>query len=182
MANMAYMEQSRKTCSPVKKYTLYIHVSKESHQNIRQQLPWHCFIHICTFQIGQMVFAVARNSYLYVCTHTKCDGISVELSVSVIHNKTTNKRANEQADERKSGRWNESKVVKKISYTKMANINVHFAFRFTIFMVMWCGNVDMNLSRRFGVWCARSVSIRSTHRLTVHAYGWQHFVSYFYLV
>lgn len=122
MVNMAYMEQSRKTCSPAKKYTLYMY-RKNRIKTYDSNYPGIVlYIQTYTFQIGQMVFAVAQNSYLYVSmqthTHTKCDGISVELSISVIHNKATNKRANEQADERnaedetKAKQWKRSRTQK----------------------------------------------------------------------
>lgn len=97
------MEQSRKTCSPVKKYTLFTCIEGVASKHTTAITLALFYIHICTFQIGQMVFAVAQKllskRIRFVCTHTKCDGISVELSISVIHNKTTNKRANEQADD-----------------------------------------------------------------------------------
>lgn len=149
--------------------------------------PRHCFIHIFTYISNWSNGFCCRPKLILSSIRTW--NISVELSRSVQHNKTTNKRANEQADEQMRKKERKSrKQCKKISCTKMANINVHFAFRFTIFMVMWCGNVDMNLSRRFGVFDAPRAhpTDRPTHRSTVHACmhanGWHHFVSYFYLV
>ena len=81
------MEQNRKTCPPVKKYT----ISKESHQNIRQQLPWHCFVY---FKLVKWFLLSPKNS-IYVQY-----SISVEMSMKVLYTiKTTNKRANERANE-----------------------------------------------------------------------------------
>lgn len=79
---------------------------RNRYQNIRQQLHPTLF---CIFQIGgQMIFAVVRKPSAALTFHTHArhtildiiyGSNLVEMSLSVIHHKTTDKCANDQANE-----------------------------------------------------------------------------------
>lgn len=91
------MAQSRKTCSPVKKYTLTVCIERiaSKHTTAITLALFYTYIH---FKLVKW-FLVSPKTPIYTYKYTKCDGILGELSISDIHNKTTSKRANEQADD-----------------------------------------------------------------------------------